>query len=220
MWLISPTQIASLTAYIRCCPNLHTVRLEIWEDTLYVLRQLPGFLSNLVFLRRIVFRFWAEADVALMDENEEIWTAVDTDLAVVSKFGSLEYVEVMCVHERNKGEANWWVNDTGSREDGQMDSGRESDGEGQETGGGKECNSRGTIGRWKNGRQQQGVESASNSDNDLPSELRHTMNGVAYFHHHKKALTDSFPPSLCSWRPLDQHPTTCVIDLRVAPHHI
>ncbi|KAJ3475037.1 hypothetical protein NLI96_g12100 [Meripilus lineatus] len=187
--------VSSLMAYVQFCPNLHTLRLEFWDSTLWVLRQLPDVLSSLVSLRRIALQFWEKVDVVLLDANEGTWAAVDKDLGDDAKFGSLEYVEVQCTLGEDEEAQDWWENDTGSREDGQRDSGRESDGGGGET-------ERLESLRGEKGKQrQQGiapeVESGSNGDMDLPRKLRATMNGIAYFHCHKKPLTAVFP-CLCA----------------------
>ncbi|KAJ3476354.1 hypothetical protein NLI96_g11211 [Meripilus lineatus] len=172
--------VSSLTAYIRFCPNLQTVTLDISEDTLWVLRQLPDVLSGLVSLRRIAFQLLTEveADVILLGDNAKTWTTLDEDLGDRAKFRSLEYVEVLCRTDEKEKAPSWWENDTGSSEDGESDSGREFDGEDGEV----EC-------REENLR---GETCEVEMTYDL-AELRPMMNRVALFHRHKKSLTDLFP---------------------------
>ncbi|KAJ3480096.1 hypothetical protein NLI96_g8594 [Meripilus lineatus] len=172
--------VSSLTAYIRFCPNLHTVKLEIANDTLWILRQLPDVLSGLVSPRRIAF--WllteAEADVTLLGDNAKTWTTLDENLGDRAKFKSLEHVEVLCRTVEKEEVPFWWEIDTGSRGHGESDSGRESDGEDGEV----EC-------REENLR---GETCEVEMTYDLAN-LRPTMNRVAMFHRHKKSLTDLFP---------------------------
>ncbi|KAJ3480954.1 hypothetical protein NLI96_g7990 [Meripilus lineatus] len=173
---------SSLTAYIRFCPNLHTVKLDIPEDTLWVLRQLPGVLSGLVSLRSIVFRLlMIEAEGILLGDSERAWTALDRDLGDGARFRSLEYVEVSC--SRWKEVPSWWENDTGGSEDGESDSGRELNGEE----GGIESP------RAEKGKQRKGIPWGAELTSRGLASLHRTMNHVADFHRRQKPLTDIFP---------------------------
>ncbi|KAJ3476639.1 hypothetical protein NLI96_g11023 [Meripilus lineatus] len=187
--------VSSLTAYIRFCPNLHTVKLYISGDTLWVLRQLPAVLSGLVSLRCITFwfGFW-KAEVILLGDNEKTWTTLDEDLGDSAKFRSLEYVEVLCGVSGGKELPPGWENDTGSIEDAESNSGREPDGEDAEVECREECSSS-AIEKLsgEKGKQRQEIPwGAELTSNDLTS-LHHAMDRVAYFHRRQKPLTDIFP---------------------------
>ncbi|KAJ3484187.1 hypothetical protein NLI96_g5798 [Meripilus lineatus] len=185
--------VFSLTTYIRCCPNLQTVKLQIWYTTLWVLQQIPDVLSGLASLRRIVFQILANANIALLGGNEGSWMAVDKNLADVAKFTSLEYVELFCCETRGHKVPDWWENDIGRREDGQSGNGREFDCEDREMGSREECDSEGR-GRGGEGKQQlQGIPWGVELSSDRVAGLRATMNGIADFHRRKKRLTDIFP---------------------------
>ncbi|KAJ3480961.1 hypothetical protein NLI96_g7989 [Meripilus lineatus] len=187
--------VSSLTAYIRFCPNLHTIKLKFDKDTLWVVRQLPDVLSGLVSLRRIAFRFLAlaEAESILLGDNENKWATVDKDLGDSAKLRSLEYVEVSCSGVEEKDVLYWWENGKGSSEDTESDSGRESNGEDVEVESIEERYSRAKenlIG--KRGKQQKQGISWGVLELE-PWGLGHTMIGITHFHRRKKALTDIFP---------------------------
>ncbi|KAJ3480095.1 hypothetical protein NLI96_g8593 [Meripilus lineatus] len=188
--------VSSLTAYIRFCPNLHTVKLYISGDTLWVLRQLPAVLSGLVSLRRITFWFGLveEVEVILLDDNAKTWTTLDEDLGDSAKFRSLEYVEVLCAGSGQKEVPSWWDNDTGSIEDAESNSGREPNGEEGETESREECSSTAIDSlRGEKGKQRRGIPWGAELTSDRLANLRRTMNRVAYFHRRQKPLTDIFP---------------------------
>ncbi|KAJ3480093.1 hypothetical protein NLI96_g8591 [Meripilus lineatus] len=193
--------VSSLTAYIRFCPNLHTVKLDIPGDTPWVFRQLPGVLSGLVSLCRIAFRFWTreDAEVILVGDNEKPRTTLDEDLGDGAKFRRLEYVEVLCVSGGfgDRVVPHWWENDPRSSEDEESDIGRGSNGEDGETERREECHSPAIESRRaEEGKQQgmpSGVELGSNTGGHLPYDLLCTMDLVADFHRRQKPLTDIFP---------------------------
>ncbi|KAJ3480962.1 hypothetical protein NLI96_g7987 [Meripilus lineatus] len=190
--------VSSLTAYIRFCPNLHTVKLDISGDRLWVLRQLPAVLSGLVSLRRIIFWFGIvqKAEVVLLDDNEEAWTTLDEDLGDSAKFTFLEYVEVLLLEGSRTEVPPWWEYDTctESSEDGGSDSGRESDGEDGEVECREGCSSLAIESlTGEKGKQRKGIPwGAELTSYDLAS-LHRAMNHVADFHRYKKPLTDIFP---------------------------
>ncbi|KAJ3480092.1 hypothetical protein NLI96_g8598 [Meripilus lineatus] len=190
---------SSLTAYIRFCPNLHTVTLDISEYAPWVLQQLPDILSGLASLCRILFRVSvreAGAEDLLLGDNEKAWTTLDENLGDDAKFRNLEYVEVLCGGSGRKGVPSWWENDTGSSEDGESDSGRESEDEGWETESREECNSR-TIDseslKGEEAKQKQEIPWGAELTSYGLTNLHRMMDGVADFHRRKKPLTDIFP---------------------------
>ncbi|KAJ3484195.1 hypothetical protein NLI96_g5801 [Meripilus lineatus] len=185
--------VFSLTAYIRCCPNLQTVKLRIWDETLWVLRKIADVLSGLASLRRIVFEVVGNADSVLLGENEGRWMAVDKTLADVAKSRSLEYVELVCCERREYKVPDWWENDSGRREDGQSGNSGELDCEVREMGSREECNSEARERGEKGKQQQQGIPWGVELTSDGLAGLRDTMNKVAFFHRRKKRLTDLFP---------------------------
>ncbi|KAJ3484196.1 hypothetical protein NLI96_g5800 [Meripilus lineatus] len=185
--------VFSLIAYIRCCPNLQTVKLEIWDETLWVLRKIADVLSGLASLRRIVFEVVGNADSVLLGENEGTWMAVDKTLADVAKSRSLEYVELVCRERIDHKVPDWWENDSGRREDGQSGNSGELDCEVREMGSREEWDSEARE-RGEEGKQQhQGVPWAVELSSKGLAGLHATMNGVAFFHRRRKRLTDIFP---------------------------
>ncbi|KAJ3476641.1 hypothetical protein NLI96_g11021 [Meripilus lineatus] len=188
--------VSSLTAYIRFCPNLHTVKLYIPKETLWVVRQLPDVLSSLVSLRRLGlwFESEAEAEDILLGDNEKAWTTLDEDLGDSAKFRFLEYVRVLCVHNGERKAPPWWENDSGSSEDGESDSGREPNGEEGETESREECSSTAIESlRGEKGKQRQEIPWGAELTSYELTDLHATMNRVALYHRRKKPLTDIFP---------------------------
>lgn len=184
-----------------------------------MLGQVATILTGLTHLRRIalVFDFPADASDVLLGNNEITWTDLDQNLADLTRFGSLQYVEVQC---------GWKRKEEQDEEDGDEGNGMDEDDEGwgedEEMGeehewGDEEMDEDDEEAKGEVDLNETEVEAedlpnfgvpqanpppsppqAQNNPGgpppDMPSpELRNTMDRITDFEHRKKLLINIFP---------------------------